>query len=308
MTVKVPPLKCQGIKTKLVEWIKDHSFLENDGIWIEPFMGSGVVGFNMRPSRAIFADVNPHIINFYNAIKQGKITAGIAKEFLEKEGAHLQAKGEDHYYEVRERFNKNGDPLDMLFLNRACFNGIMRFNKKGGFNVPFGHKPERFAKSYVTKITNQIKYVTDAISQYDWKFVYSDLRKIISSAGRNDFIYCDPPYIGRHVDYFNSWSENDEQELYDLLSATKAKFILSTWHSNQYRTNFAIEKYASNYTILTREHFYHVGASEKNRKPMLEAIVLNYNPLTLVAIESEKQLALFEKPKEQYVIYSSPKN
>ena len=308
MTVKVPPLKCQGIKTKLVEWIKDHSFLENDGIWIEPFMGSGVVGFNMRPSRAIFADVNPHIINFYNAIKQGKITAGIAKEFLEKEGAHLQAKGEDHYYEVRERFNKDGNSLDMLFLNRACFNGIMRFNKKGGFNVPFGHKPERFAKSYVTKITNQIKYVTDAISQYDWKFVYSDFRKIISSAGRNDFIYCDPPYIGRHVDYFNSWSENDEQELYDLLSATKAKFILSTWHSNQYRTNFAIEKYASNYTILTREHFYHVGASEKNRKPMLEAIVLNYNPLTLVAIESEKQLALFEKLKEQYVIYSSPKN
>ncbi|HLA87191.1 MAG TPA: Dam family site-specific DNA-(adenine-N6)-methyltransferase [Anaerolineales bacterium] len=308
MTVKVPPLKCQGIKTKLVEWIKDHSFLENDGIWIEPFMGSGVVGFNMRPSRAIFADVNPHIINFYNAIKQGKITAGIAKEFLEKEGAHLQAKGEDHYYEVRERFNKDGNSLDMLFLNRACFNGIMRFNKKGGFNVPFGHKPERFAKSYVTKITNQIKYVTDAISQYDWKFVYSDFRKIISSAGRNDFIYCDPPYIGRHVDYFNSWSENDEQELYDLLSATKAKFILSTWHSNQYRTNFAIEKYASNYTILTREHFYHVGASEKNRKPMLEAIVLNYNPLTLVAIESEKQLALFEKLKEQYVIYSSPKS
>jgi len=307
MTVKVPPLKCQGIKTKLVEWIKDHSSLENNGTWIEPFMGSGVVGFNMRPSRAIFADVNPHIINFYNAVKQGKITAGIAKEFLEKEGARLQAKGEDHYYEVRERFNKNGSSLDMLFLNRACFNGVMRFNKKGGFNVPFGHKPERFARSYVTKITNQIKYVTDAVSQYDWKFICSDFRKIISSTAQNDFIYCDPPYIGRHVDYFNSWSENDEQELYNLLSATKAKFILSTWHSNQYRENLALEKYASNYTVLTREHFYHVGASEKNRKPMMEAIVLNYNPLTPVALESEKQLALFEKAKNEYVVYSSPK-
>ena len=72
MTVKVPPIKCQGIKTKLVEWIKDHSSLEGNGTWIEPFMGSGVVGFNMRPSRAIFADVNPHIINFYNAIKIGR--------------------------------------------------------------------------------------------------------------------------------------------------------------------------------------------------------------------------------------------
>jgi DNA adenine methylase len=261
----------------------------------------------MRPSRAIFADVNPHIINFYNAIKQGTITAGVAKEFLEKEGSKLQAKGEEHYYEVRERFNKNGSPLDMLFLNRACFNGVMRFNKKGGFNVPFGHKPERFAKSYVTKITNQIKYVTDAVSQYEWKFICADFRKIISSVTQNDFIYCDPPYIGRHVDYFNSWSENDEQELYDLLGATKAKFILSTWHSNQYRENLALEKYASNYTVLTREHFYHVGASEKNRKPMMEAIVLNYNPLTPIALESEKQLALFEKAKNEYVVYSSPK-
>ena len=197
MTVKVPPLKCQGIKTKLVEWIKDHAILENDGTWIEPFMGSGVVGFNVSPSRAIFSDVNPHIVSFYNAIKEGKITVGIAKEFLEKEGALLREKGEDHYYKVRERFNKNGSSLDMLFLNRACFNGVMRFNKKGGFNVPFGHKPERFAKAYITKITNQIKYVSDALSQYDWRFVCQDFRKTISSASQDDFIYCDPhQYVG----------------------------------------------------------------------------------------------------------------
>ncbi|CAG1006777.1 Modification methylase FokI [Anaerolineales bacterium] len=306
MTVKVPPLKCQGIKTKLVEWIEDHASLSKDGTWIEPFMGSGVVGFNVRPNRAVFADVNPHIVNFYNAVKEGKITAGIAKEFLEKEGAQLQAKGEGHYYAVRERFNKTGEPLDMLFLNRACFNGVMRFNKKGGFNVPFGHKPERFAKAYITKITNQIKYVSDAVSQYDWTFVCVDFRKSIESAKENDFIYCDPPYIGRHVDYFNSWSESDEQELYSMLSATPAKFMLSTWHSNQYRKNSAIEKYAYRFTILTREHFYHVGASEKNRNPMLEAIVLNYNPLTPVMLEREKQLALFEKSKDGYVIFSTP--
>ncbi len=308
MTINVPPLKCQGIKTKLVEWIKEHASLDKDGIWIEPFMGSGVVGFNVRPNRAIFADVNPHIINFYNAIKEDKITAGTAKEFLEKEGALLKARGEEHYYEVRERFNKSGSPLDMLFLNRACFNGVMRFNKKGGFNVPFGHKPERFAKAYITKITNQIKYITQAVSQYDWQFVCADFRKTISSASRKDFIYCDPPYAGRHVDYFNSWSEEDEQELFDVLSAAPAKFILSTWHSNQHRTNAAIGKYAARFTILTREHYYHVGASEKNRKPMLEAIVLNYNPLIPVSVDAEKQLAFFEKTESEYVVFSSPKS
>jgi len=307
MTVKVPPLKCQGIKTKLTEWIKDHSTYENNGTWIEPFMGSGVVGFNVAPRRAIFADVNPHIINFYNAIKNGKITSGSAKEFLEQEGALLQKHGENHYYEVRERFNKNFNSFDFLFLNRSCFNGVMRFNKKGLFNVPFGHKPERFAKAYVTKITNQIKYVSQATSQFDWVFVCSDFRKIISSASHGDFIYCDPPYMGRHVDYYNSWGEQEEQELYDLLKATSSKFILSTWHSNKYRDNPAIEKYAYHFTILTREHFYHVGASEENRNPMLEAIVLNYNPLTPIDFQKEKQLALLErKRREEYVLYSTP--
>lgn len=308
MTVKVPPLKCQGIKTKLVEWIKDHAVLEEKGTWIEPFMGSGVVGFNVRPNHAVFADINPHIVNFYNAIKDKKITAGIAKEFLEKEGALLKEKGEDHYYEVRERFNKDGNSLDMLFLNRACFNGVMRFNKKGGFNVPFGHKPERFAKAYITKITNQIKYIADALSQYDWSFVSQDFKTTISLASTNDFIYCDPPYIGRHVDYFNSWSEQSEQDLYDELSSTPARFILSTWHSNQYRTNLAIEKYASHFTVLTRKHFYHVGASEKNRNPILEAIVLNYNSLPQIEFQLEEQMALFEKShKNEYITYI-PKN
>ncbi|MBN2115440.1 MAG: Dam family site-specific DNA-(adenine-N6)-methyltransferase [Anaerolineales bacterium] len=307
MTVKVPPLKCQGIKTKLTEWIKDHSTYENNGTWIEPFMGSGVVGFNVAPRRAIFADVNPHIINFYNAIKSGKITAGSAKEFLEYEGALLQKHGESHYYSVRERFNKEFNPFDMLFLNRACFNGVMRFNKRGLYNVPFGHKPERFAKAYITKISNQIKYVSQATSRFDWTFTCSDFRKVISSASEDDFIYCDPPYLGRHVDYYNSWGEQEEQELYALLKDVPAKFILSTWHSNKYRTNFAIEKYAYHFTILTREHFYHVGASEKNRNSMLEAIVLNYNPLTPIDLQNEKQLTLLErKQREKYVLYSTP--
>jgi len=306
MTVKVPPLKCQGIKTKLTEWIKDHAALEEPGTWFEPFMGSGVVGFNVRPRKAVFADINPHIINFYNAIKDGSITAGIAKEFLEHEGEILQKQGETYYYEVRERFNKDSKPLDMLFLNRACFNGVMRFNKKGIFNVPFGHKPQRFAKAYITKISNQINYVSDAVSQYDWTFTSVDFRKLIPAATQSDFVYCDPPYIGRHVDYYNSWGEQEEQELYDLLSATSAKFILSTWHSNRYRSNPALEKYTYRFTILTREHFYHVGASETNRNPMLEAIVLNYNPLTPIELKVEKQLVLMEKPKEEYVVVSRP--
>ena len=67
--VYVPPLKIQGIKTKLVPVIQRYVVLENETVWIEPFMGSGVVGFNIAPKNAIFSDTNPHIINFYTQIQ-----------------------------------------------------------------------------------------------------------------------------------------------------------------------------------------------------------------------------------------------
>ncbi len=291
MRILVPPIKCQGIKTKLVQWIVGHVSLGDSERWVEPFMGSGVVGFNLRPRKAIFGDINPHIVNFYNALKTGKITTANARTFLEREGVLLERQGEMRYYAVRDRFNKSGDPLDFLFLNRASFNGVIRFNRQGHFNVPFGHKPQRFSKAYITKIVNQIEYVSSAMRHHDWELICSDFRGVIRGAKSSDFIYCDPPYAGRHTDYFNSWSGGDEQELYELLSKTRAKFILSTWHSNRHRTNPALEKYRDGFRVLTREHFYHVGASEENRNPMLEAIVMNYTPAEI----ERSQLVLLER-------------
>jgi DNA adenine methylase len=272
----VPPIKSQGIKTKLVPWIKSVIDSDFNGTWIEPFMGTGVVAFNVAPRKAILADTNPHLINFYQSIKTNKITAKIVKEFLEEEGAKLLEKGEDHYYFIRERFNKEHSPLDFLFVNRAGFNGMIRFNKKGGFNIPFCRKPTRFAQAYVTKITNQVAWVSTVIASADYEFICQDFTATIRMAAGNDIIYADPPYIERHVDYFNSWDISHEEELFRLLSAVDGKFILSTWHHNDFRANDFIEKLWKDFHILTKDHFYHVGGSEENRNPMVEALVTNY--------------------------------
>jgi len=92
--IYVPPIKTQGIKTKLVKWILEQIDFEIKGRWIEPFMGSGVLGFNLRPRQALFADKNPHIINFYNAIKSREISAHKVRLFLEREGKKLFERGE----------------------------------------------------------------------------------------------------------------------------------------------------------------------------------------------------------------------
>lgn len=273
----VPPIKCQGIKTKLVPWIRAIVPSDFDGRWVEPFMGSGVVAFNLRPRRALLADSNPHLIRFYASVADGTITPRHAKQFLEEEGAKLIRSEGQHFYEVRERFNQHGDPIDFLFLNRACFNGMIRFNRKGGFNVPFCRKPNRFAQAYITKIANQIKAVADAIALGDYEFRHQDYCKTIASTDEGDFVYCDPPYIDRHADYFNGWDESNERDLADRLEQTPARFILSTWHSNEYRANQFIDTVWKPYHILTREHFYHVGAKEDNRNPMLEALITNFS-------------------------------
>jgi DNA adenine methylase len=278
--ILIPPVKCQGIKTKILPLILNNASVSKEGCWIEPFMGSGVVGMNMRPSKALFADLNPHIITFYEAIKTKNITPESARSFLEYEGRILREKGESRYYLVRDRFNQEANPLDFLFLSRSCFNGMIRFNKKGNFNVPFCRKPARFAPAYITKIVNQIAQFFELVHHNSWIFAKQDFEKTIISALETDIIYCDPPYIGRHVDYFNSWNALDEERLYHCLLETKAQFILSTWHSNRYRKNNYIDTHWSRFHIITKEHFYHIGAREENRNPMLEALIMNFVPKT----------------------------
>ncbi len=176
MKVHVPPIKTQGIKTKLARDIVRLAREVEFERWVEPFCGSCVVALNVQPSKAMLCDSNVHIIRFYRDLQSGELNSNSVREYLRDEGERLRQSGEDHYYLIRDRFNTTPNSLDFLFLNRSCFNGVMRFNRKGQFNVPYCHKSERFAH---------------------------DLQP-------TDLVYADPPYAGRHVDYFNSWAQEDE--------------------------------------------------------------------------------------------------
>lgn len=256
----------------------DNTDLSDLSRWIEPFLGSGVVGFNIAKKNALFADSNPHTINLYNQLNEKKITSAIIKEFLIEEGSLLKEKGQKHYNYIRDRFNKEQNPLDFLFLNRSGFNGMIRFNKDLKFNVPYGHKPERFAQSYITKIINQVKFLETAFSRNQWIFKSQSFEQTICEARTDDFIYCDPPYIGRHTDYLDRWDEQDEIKLHELLINSGAKFMLSTWDNNRYRKNEYLDTVWKECYKLNKEHFYHVGAKEENRNSMTEALVMNYKP------------------------------
>lgn len=299
----VPPIKCQGIKTKLVGEIASLVGELPHGRWIEPFCGSSVVALNLQPKRALLCDTNVHIIRFYQDIQRKRLNSHDVREHLGEHGEKLRTLGEDYYYEVRERFNNAPNSLDFLFLNRSCFNGVMRFNRSGKFNVPFCRKPNRFAPAYITKIVNQVQAVSKVVSMSDWEFRVADFKQSIASAGAEDFVYADPPYAGRHTDYFNGWTEQDETDLADLLAGLPCKFILSTWHSNEFRTNRQIEQNWSsdNFHIFTKAHYYHVGAAEELRHPMLEALITNFGYAGAGGTRKAHQQSLFvEQPRTSY--------
>jgi DNA adenine methylase len=281
MRVIVPPIKSQGIKTKLVPWIMELA-PKVAGKWIEPFLGTGVVAFNSGYKKAILGDTNPHIINFYKGVQNKTISALSMKQYLEQEGVLLSKadnNGYEHYLKVRARFNSGEySPYDFIFLSRAGFNGMMRFGSKGNWNIPFCKKPDRFAQAYITKITNQVANISQIIQpEPEWSFHTKPFFDIIPLATENDIIYCDPPYFGRHVDYYNGWTEKDEELLFNLLSETKGKFILSTWHHNDWRENEMINKFWNKFNVVTKDHFYHNGGNIENRRTIVEALVCNFD-------------------------------
>jgi DNA adenine methylase len=299
--IAIPPIKSQGIKTKLVPWIMELA-PKVSGRWIEPFLGTGVVAFNSGYKKALLNDTNPHIINFYKGIQSKVITAPLMRNYLEKEGAILSTAGDngyDHYRVVRARFNQEFSPYDFIFLSRAGFNGMMRFNKQGHWNIPFCQKPGRFAAPYTSKITNQVSKASEIIQpEPDWIFLNKAFSEIIPMATEDDIIYCDPPYYGRYVDYFNGWSERDEELLFDQLKATKAKFILSTWHHNDWRENDMISKFWNKFNIGTRDHFYHSGGKAENRRTIVEALICNFN------VDFHAKQARPEKSRDR--VFSAP--
>lgn len=272
--VIVPPIKCQGIKTKLIPFIKEHIHRNLEKNWIEPFVGTGVVAFNIAPQKAILTDKNQYIISFYQDVQNQKITPSLVREFLEYHGAKLEIGGTDYYKEMRQKFNENGNPLYFLFLNRSDFNGMIRFNRQGLFNVPFCHKPNRFSKAYITKICNQVDKVYQIMKDRNWIFKCCDWKDTIRLAKPGDYIYLDPPYIGRDTSYVGEWPEEEAIALAEYAKATPANVCLSMWKENQFRRNTHLFKYWSDFTWFDTEHFYHIGAKEKNRHPMIEVLAI----------------------------------
>jgi len=276
----VPPIKTQGKKTKITPYIFNLTKLitkKNTDTWVEPFFGSGVVGFNCPKQfkKIIAGDINPYVIQFYNALKDGTITTDGIRHVLTEMGNELSKYGNEYYLNIRKEFNETHDIMLFLFLTRTCYNGVMRFNSKGEFNVPFCNNNDKLTDKLINGLCDNIDQIKKVIDERSFTFLCQSFEDTIKLADEHSVIYCDPPYFGLNTTYYDKWSEEGETKLRESLDAAdpKSKKILSTWVNNGLEYNPIIDKYWSDYQIHKIDHQYCVGPKKENRRNVVEGLL-----------------------------------
>lgn len=238
-----PFLKWAGGKTQLLpEIFNNLPFeLENSKIkkYFEPFIGSGAVLFELIShydfDEVVINDMNEKLINVYNMI-QNDVNKLIERlQILETECLGLdELKRKEEYYRIRENYNRGNigkieEAAYFIFLNRTCFNGLYRVNKKGEYNVPMGSysNPRICDRENLLAVSSKLQKIT--ITQ-------GDFESILDKVDGNSFVYFDPPYRPLNVtssftDYakesFNDDSQKRLAEFCKKLDAKGAKLLLS---------------------------------------------------------------------------------
>lgn len=280
------PLKWMGGKKKLLPEIRKH-IPENYNTYIEPFFGSGAVFFDLEPKHSICSDIQPQPILICNAIKNNP--SKFIKEFMDYSDT-LWDTGEDFYYHVRDMFNKHRNSFPdvkhaamFYLLLKGGFNGLVRFNSKGEWNVPFGDRGHKNSKKQAQRLIldeQQIQKYSLFLNSGNKEFLVQDFEKTIARANKGDLIYCDPPYIETTQKY-NSWSYDHEERLYKALASADnrgANFVLSNVYEYKGKVNERLLDLYKDFFYSIIQYNYVIGPSKKRRQSVKEILIFNKLP------------------------------
>ncbi|MCB9006150.1 MAG: Dam family site-specific DNA-(adenine-N6)-methyltransferase [Ardenticatenaceae bacterium] len=194
-----PFLKWAGNKYKIVERIQ--ALLPTGQRLVEPFVGSGAVFLNTDYPRYLLTDANADLINLYQHLQaEGEKFIDYCRPLFTPEN-----NDKDRYYALRTEFNRTGDlrrkSALFLYMNKHGYNGLCRYNMKGGFNVPFG----RYKRPYFPE-AEMHHFAQKAQSA---SFQHSSFTATMAACQPGDVVYCDPPYVPlSSTANFTSYSAN----------------------------------------------------------------------------------------------------
>jgi DNA adenine methylase len=188
----------------------------NYDTYIEPFIGGGALFFNLSPKKAVISDVHTELVDLYNSIGQGN--ANEIYKFME------QTPNDDAtYYKVRDEMviNNSLDNAKRFYYQRkTCFRGMLRYNKNGKFNIPFGrYKTINYSelqnKDYETLLART------SVLRKSFEYVFENYND------ENNFMFLDPPYDSEFTDYgYCQFGKKEQETLAKCFKETKIKCLM----------------------------------------------------------------------------------
>lgn len=269
-----PLVKYRGGKSREIPHILKH-IPEYEGKYIEPFFGGGALYFYLEPKKAVINDINSKLMDFYLGVKNdfgnlqrelneiGEIYKVNQKQFEELKKLTPEKRVMDNnealYYQIREMFNnlsekKYSEALLYFFINKTAYSGMIRYNAKGEFNVPYG----RYANLNTTLVTASHSRLLSNTEIYNL-----DYKNIFEIAKEDDFMFLDPPYDCVFSDYGNAehkdgFSEKNHNELSNSFRNLKCKALMvigRTPLTEKLYGDMIVDEYGKSYAVNIRNRF-----------------------------------------------------
>ena len=256
-----PIIKWSGGKTDEIK--KFISYIpETYSIYLEPFIGGGALYFHLNPERAIINDVHKELIDFYQSIKNGD-----ACEIYNFMKTH--SNDEETYYKVRKYDNTNtlDNAKRFYYLRKTCYRGMLRYNKNGEFNIPFGrYKTYNFEEIKNKEYENLLRKTDIFNNSFESIFEnYND---------SNNFMFLDPPYDSEFTDYgYCTFGKEEHKKLANCFKETNIKCLMiigKTPFIEELYGDYIVDEYEKKYKF--KLHSGRVG-EEINKKHL---IIKNY--------------------------------
>ncbi len=258
-----PLIKWSGGKSDEISFFEKY-FPPQYDLYIEPFVGGGSVFFHLRPQNAVISDVHKELVDFYQSLKDNQ-----AQEIYRFMKTHPNT--EETYYHVRDKMSIQS-PLDnakrFYYLRKTCYRGMLRYNKSGGFNIPFGrYKTMNFEDLQDPHYTSLLQRTEIQCCEFTKIFEqYNDPKY---------FMFLDPPYDSTFTDYgYCQFGKDEHEQLAQCIKNTKTKCIMvigKTPLIEQLYRGMIVAEYPKNYRFRL-----HSGRVQANDINTTHVVITNY--------------------------------
>lgn len=269
-----PMLKYRGGKSREIPHLMYH-VPPFTGRYVEPFFGGGALFFHLEPDAAIINDINTRLVDFYRGVRDD--FPRLCEELTELQAIYEQnrrqfdaqkAKAPDQrvpdenealYYELRDMFNglapkRYSDAALYYYINKTSYSGMIRYNARGEFNVPFGryrHMNTEIVSENHARLLQRAEIYND------------DYKRIFDMCQGDDFVFLDPPYDCAFTDYgneeyrngFNDDSHRRLAEDFRNLPCRALLVIGRTPLTEELYGNMIVDEYAKSYAVNIRNRF-----------------------------------------------------